>query len=161
MTRRRFPLPGLIALLIMCSLILALAVWLFLPDLIKGLTSRLTPQLYPNARKVEHVNHEEFGIAVEEITYQVKAHVSSVLPWMEQRMPGFTTCAAFSPIDPNCNANIVCDTSFIGKSLIWLMLGDAGWRSEACVAVTILPQPGDDRFTLIRYIMSWPAGNSP
>lgn len=155
--RRRSPLPGVLALFVMGSLIVALAVWLFAPDLIKGMAGRLTPPVYPGVRMIEHFDREEAGAAFDETTYQVKAHVSSVLPWMEQRMPGFTTCTAFTPIDPNCSANIICDTSFIGKSLIWMMLGDAGRRSEACVAVVILPQPGDDRFTLIRYTVSWPA----
>jgi hypothetical protein len=157
MTRRRSPLPGLLALLVMCSLIAALAVWLFVPDLVKVMAGRLVPPMYPGVKMIEHFDREEAGAAIDETTYQVKAHVSSVLPWMEQHMPGFTTCAAFSPINPNCSANILCDTSFIGKSLIWLMLGDAGRRSDACVAVIILPQPGDDRFTLIRYTISWPA----
>ena len=157
MTRRRSSIPGLFALLVMGSLIVALGVWLFAPDLVKTMASRLAPPVYPGVKMVEHIDREEAGAAIEETTYQVKVHVSSVLPWMEQRLPGFTTCTAFTPIDPNCSANIVCDTSFIGKSLIWLMLGDAGRRSEACVAGVILPQPGDDRFTLIRYTVSWPA----
>ena len=157
LSRRRSPIPGLLALLIMGSLIAALGVWLFAPDLIKGMASRLAPPVYPNAKPIEAVDRDEVGIVIAETTYQVKAHVSAVLPWMEQHMPGFSTCTAFSPINPNCSANIVCDTSFIGKGLIWLMLGDAGRRSDACVAIVILPQPGDDRFTLIRYTVSWPA----
>lgn len=156
-SRRRSPIPGLFALLIMGSLIAALAVWLFVPDLIETMASRLSPPVYPNAQPVEAIDRAEAGTAIKETTFQVKAHVSAVLPWMEQHMPGFSTCTAFTPINPNCSANILCDTSFIGKSLIWLMLGEAGRRSDACVAVVILPQPGDDRFTLIRYTVSWPA----
>ena len=43
LSRRRSPIPGLLALLIMGSLIAALGVWLFAPDLIKGMASRLAP----------------------------------------------------------------------------------------------------------------------
>lgn len=157
LSRRRSLFPGLFALLVMGGLIVALGVWLFVPDLIEVLAGRLSPPVFPNAQPIEVIDREEAGTAIKETTYQVKAHVSAVLPWMEQHMPGFSTCAAFSPINPNCSANILCDTSFISKSLIWLMLGDAGRRSDVCVAVIILPQPGDDRFTLIRYTVSWPA----
>jgi hypothetical protein len=157
LSRRRSPIPGLLALLIMCGLILSLGVWLFLPDLIKGMTGRLMPPAFPGVEQVDHIERLEYGTATEETTFRAHAHVSAVRPWMEQRMPGFNTCTAFTPINPNCSANILCDTSFVGKGLIWLLLGEDGRRSEACVAVIILPMPGDDRFTLIRYTVSWPA----
>lgn len=156
-TRRRPLWPGLIALFVMFSLIVALGLWLFLPDLVKGTAFRLIPPAYPGAQFVEQVERVEYGTATEETTYRVSAHVSTVLPWMERRMPGYNTCAAFTPINPNCSANILCDRSAIGKGLIWLMLGEYGRRSETCVAVMILPLPGDDRYTLIRYTVSWPA----
>lgn len=155
--RRRTPWPGLVALLIMCGLIVALGVWMFLPDLIKGTAVRLAPPPYPGGQFVDHIERTEYGTATEETTYRVSAHVSTVRPWMERRMPGFDTCAAFTPINPNCSANIVCDNSFISRGLIWLLLGEAGRRSETCVSVMILPLPGDDRYTLIRYTVNWPA----
>jgi len=155
--RRPPPWPGLVALFVMCSLIVALGLWMFLPDLVKGMALRLAPPAYPGGQFVDLVERLEYGTATEETIYRVSAHVSTVRPWMERRMPGFNTCAAFTPINPNCSANIVCEKSFIGKALIWLMLGENGRRSETCVSVMILPLPGDDRYTLIRYSMSWPA----
>jgi hypothetical protein len=159
MTRRRSPLPGLFALFLMCGLVGAFGAWLFLPDLIKVMTARLAPPMYPGVQVVDEVGHVEFGTATEQKTYRVATHVSVVQPWLERRMPGFDTCVGTTPTRANCQTNIVCDSSPISRGLIWLLLGEAGNRSEACVSVMVLPLPGDDRYTLIRYSMSWPAEN--
>jgi hypothetical protein len=156
-TRRPPVLPGVMALCVMCGLIFSLGVWLFLPDLIKVMTGRLVPPAFPGAEQVDHAERLEFGTATEETTFRAHAQVYAVRPWMEQRMPGFTTCATDTSYLPDCSSNIICDTSIISKTLIWMLLGENGRHSEACVAVIILPMPTDERYTLIRYTLSWPA----
>ncbi len=66
--RRRTPWPGLVALLITCGLIAALGVWMFLPDLIKGMAARLVPPAYPGGQFLDDVERDECRTATKETT---------------------------------------------------------------------------------------------
>lgn len=156
-TRRRSSIPGLFALLIMCSLILALGVWLFLPDLMQLMVQRLTPPVYPGVELLERTVRTEFGTSTEESTFRAHEQVYTVRAWMEQRMPGFATCVSDTSYLPDCSTNLVCDTGPISKAMIWLMLGEEGRHSRACVSVTIMAEPGNDQNAIIRYSVNWPA----
>jgi len=156
-TRRRPTWPGLIALLLMCGLVLSLGVWLFLPDLISVMVHRLTPPTYPGVALMEQTERVEFGTATEEITFRAHEQVYAVRSWMEQRMPGFKTCESATTYLPDCSTNIICDSSFISKGLIWLLAGGDSRDGQACVSVLIRAEPSDERATLIRYTVIWPA----
>ena len=157
MTNRRPPIPGIIALVIMCSLILSLGAWLFLPDLVRVMALRMMPPAYPGMELLDHVERLEFGTGTDETTFRARAQVYGVRSWMEQRMPGFKTCVTDTSYLPECSTNVICDTSLISKAMIWVLMGETGLRRQACVAVVLLPVTEDDRYTLIRYTVSWPA----
>jgi hypothetical protein len=156
-TRRRSLLPGLLALFIMCSLIAALGGWLFLPDLLRLVVQRLTPPAYPGAALIERAERVEFGTATEDATFRVHEQVYTVRSWMEQRMPGFKTCETDTNYIADCSTNLICDASPISKGMIWILLGEYSEYAQACVAVLIRAEPGDEDYTIIRYTLSWPA----
>lgn len=156
-TRRPSILPGLMALFVMCGLIFSLGVWLFLPDLIRVTVQRLMPPAYPGVEILDRSERLEFGTATEEITFHSREQVYAVRSWMEQRMPGFKTCESDTTYLPDCSSNIVCDSSFISKGLIWMLVGQDNHNSQACVSVLIRAEPGDESTTLIRYTVIWPA----
>jgi hypothetical protein len=157
MTRRRSPLPGLLALLIMCSLIAALGAWLFMPDLVRLMVHRLVPPVYPGVELLERTERVEFGTSTEDQTFRAHAQVYTVREWMEQRMPGFKTCETDTTDLADCSTNHLCDVNPISKAMLWMLLGEQSFHAQACVSVLIRAEPGDEHYTIIRYTLIWPA----